>query len=316
MRQVKSIMGKSEHNEMRTEMQDVQYIASISYGKDSMAMLHVIAENGLPLDRIITADVWFDDNIRADYPEMAQFKDEMDVFILENYGIKVEHFRARNGNTYFKQFYKNVGEKCRQTRIENARNFYFKHGFGLPVHQNTNCIYGFPVRIGAWCNSKLKIDAINQAKKSSNGAYSYIGIAADETKRIQRHRKNDKVLMPLVEFGITEKMAMEICRKNGTLAPTYQTGFRDGCWFCHNQQVSGLRRLRAVYPDLWEKLMRLDVDSPVTFHADGHTVHDFDKRFALEDCGMISERDRFKWEMINPNYEFQLKLLFEDEEDE
>lgn len=274
----------------------MEYVASISYGKDSMAMLHVIAENGLPLDRIITADVWFDDNIRADYPEMAQFKDEMDVFILENYGIKVEHFRARNGNTYFKQFYKNVGEKLQQRRIDENQ---------------TSIIYGFPIRARAWCNSALKIDAINQAKKSSNGGYTYIGIAADETKRIQRHSKKDKVLMPLVDFGITEQIAMEICRKNGTLAPTYRTGFRDGCWFCNNQSVATLRRLRACYPDLWEKLMQLDVDSPVTFKPDGHTVHDFDYRFSLEDAGLISENDRFKWDMISPEYPFQLKLFEE-----
>ena len=273
-------------------MQDVQYIASISYGKDSMAMLHIIAEHGLPLDRIITADVWFDENTRADYPEMAEFKDSMDIWIQQHYGITVEHFRA--DTTYTDIFYK--------TR------HYGK--------SDIDAINGFPMIKGAWCNSRLKMAAINKANKQLKNCFHYIGIAADEHKRIERHKNKPDKIMPLVQFGITEQMAFDICKKQGTLAPTYQTGFRDGCWFCHNQQVSGLRRLRAGYPDLWKKLMRLDADSPAHFKPDGHTVHDFDKRFALEDCGMISERDRFKWEMINPNYEFQLKLLFEDEEDE
>ena len=41
--------------------------------------------------------------------------------------------------------------------------------------------------------------------------------------------------------------------------------------------------------------MKWDSDSPVTFHADGHTVHDFDKRFAAEDSGYTALQERFKW---------------------
>lgn len=35
----------------------MEYIASISYGKDSLAMLEVIAEHSLPLDRIIHVEI-------------------------------------------------------------------------------------------------------------------------------------------------------------------------------------------------------------------------------------------------------------------
>lgn len=44
--------------------------------------------------------------------------------------------------------------------------------------------------------------------------------------------------------------------------------------------------------------MKWDADSPVTFHADGHTVHDFDRRFALEDEGYLNPSDRFRWEYL------------------
>ena len=94
------------------------------------------------------------------------------------------------------------------------------------------------------------------------------------------------------------------------LAPTYtDSQLRDGCWFCHNQGIGQLRNLRKNYPELWALLMKWDSDSPVTFKADGHTVHDFDKRFALEDAGLISPDDRFMWRMIDDNYEHQLKLF-------
>ena len=47
--------------------------------------------------------------------------------------------------------------------------------------------------------------------------------------------------------------------------------------------------------------MKWDLDSPVTFKADGHTVHDFDRRFQMEDDGFIMPGDRWKWEYLESN---------------
>ena len=57
--------------------------------------------------------------------------------------------------------------------------------------------------------------------------------------------------------------------------------------------------------------MKWDNDSPVTFHADGHTVHDFDKRFALEDAGLVNPAARFRWNMIDQDYPHQYTLNFD-----
>ena len=47
-------------------------------------------------------------------------------------------------------------------------------------------------------------------------------------------------------------------------------------------------------------MLKWDADSPVTFKADGHTVHDFDRRFQLEDEAYISADDKvFRWEMLD-----------------
>ena len=54
-------------------------------------------------------------------------------------------------------------------------------------------------------------------------------------------------------------------------------------------------------------MLKWDKDSPVTFHADGHTVRDFDRRFQLEDEGMIYPDDRvFRWEMLDGELNFRL----------
>lgn len=124
----------------------------------------------------------------------------------------------------------------------------------------------------------------------------YLGIAADEPKRFGQ--LNERKRAPLVEFGIEEDLCGLYCQYNGILAPTYETSCRDGCWFCHNQGVDQLRLLRRNQPEYWALLMRWDLDSPISFKADGHTVHDFDRRFHMEDMGMIPADRTFRWAML------------------
>ena len=73
---------------------NTQYVLSLSYGKDSLACLEAIRILGLPLDRIVHAEVWATDTIPADLPPMVEFKVKADQIILDRYGIKVEHICA------------------------------------------------------------------------------------------------------------------------------------------------------------------------------------------------------------------------------
>ena len=125
----------------------------------------------------------------------------------------------------------------------------------------------------------------------------YIGIAADEPNRFHNLSENKK--SPLVEAGWDEAYCRKWCEENGLLSPIYTTATRGGCWFCHNQGVQQLRLLRRDYPDLWDLMLKWDKDSPVTFHADGHTVHDFERRFRMEDQGFIKPEERFLWDMLD-----------------
>ena len=62
-----------------------EHVASISYGKDSLAMLHVIV-NVLhwPLDRIVTADEWATEDVPTELPEQIAFEERMDELIPES----------------------------------------------------------------------------------------------------------------------------------------------------------------------------------------------------------------------------------------
>lgn len=125
----------------------------------------------------------------------------------------------------------------------------------------------------------------------------YLGIAADEPERIARHQKSG-FMLPLVELGWDEAYCRQICEENDLLSPIYTDSTRGGCWFCHNQGVDQLRLLRKTYPDLWAILLKWDLDSPTTFKPDGHTVHDYDLRFQLEDEGKVPADRKFRWKMI------------------
>lgn len=263
----------------------MQYVLSLSYGKDSMACLGAIKHLGWPLDRIVTADP----------PPMVAFKAHADELIWQEYGIRVEHYTTR------------YAEGITGDRVSYEECFYREMTSGKFVGR----IKGFPMQKGNWC-TKLKLNALAQIEEATEGCIQYLGIAADEPKRIARHIKRPDVMLPLVELGWEEDLCGLWCKYSGLLSPTYETSTRGGCWFCHNQGVDQLRQLRHTYPDLWEILLKWDADSPVTFKAPsrntpGRSVHDFDRRFRLEDDGWLLPGDKkFKWAMLDDNIQMKL----------
>ena len=250
----------------------MEHILSLSYGKDSLACLGAIKKLGLPLDRIIHAEIWATDTIPADLPPMIEFKEKADKIIKERFGITVEHVSA--GVTYEEIFYR-------------------KYKTGKYIGR----IYGFPCMKGAWCNGMLKKAAL---KKIDKNAVSYIGIAADEPERLARLNNKTRKISPLALANWTESDCWKWCEENDLLSPIYSTSGRGGCWFCHNQGVDQLRLLRKNYPDYWKLLLKWDKDSSMTFKPDFRTVHDYEKRFDLEDKGYIQPNDsRFRWKSLD-----------------
>lgn len=151
---------------------------------------------------------------------------------------------------------------------------------------------------GPWCNSRLKTAAIDRCAKQSKDAVQYVGIAADEPERLARLDGVKKV-SPLAAVRWTEVDCRRWCEENDLLSPIYATSTRGGCWFCHNQGVDQLRQLRHNYPDLWQLMLKWDADSVRTFLPNGHTIHDYDKRFQMEDNWHILPDKRFRCKMLD-----------------
>lgn len=261
-----------------------EHILSLSYGKDSLACLGAIEQLGWPLDRIVHAEVWATDTIPADLPPMVEFKAHADEIIKQRWGIDVEHVRSKY--TYQDCFCMICGNNGRAAKSKCAGS-----------------IYGWPFRRGPWCNSRLKQHVFEKLPKD---AMQYVGIAADEPSRF--HVLSDKKRSPLVDAEWSEPDCRRWCAENGLLSPIYTSSARGGCWFCHNQGVNQLRILRHNYPELWALMLKWDKDSPVTFKANGQSVHDYDQRFQMEDEGLIYPDDNaFRWKMLNEDLNYRME---------
>lgn len=243
-------------------------IANCSFGKDSLAAIMVAEEHGMKIDRAVYVRIMFDEDTPAEPLEHDTWIHDVAIPALrERYGIETDIIQPKN--TYKDLFY----------RVREKGN-------------HVGCIYGFPMRCGAWCNSQLKVRPLNsyiQRYRERYGENSsvIVGIASDEPERIGRKAMDDKIL-PLVSYDVTEAQAYEMCEMAGLLSPIYKTRKRTGCWFCHNQRLDELRMLRRTSPELWEQLLKLDADSDVMFRQNS-TVRDLDRRFALEDAQMSLE---------------------------
>ena len=149
-----------------------EHVLSLSYGKDSLACLGAIEQLGLPLDRIVHAEVWATDDIPADLPPMVEFKKKADEIIKERWGIEVEHvFAQKDGvkQTYESIFYrttkprKRERESCARCADSPATT---GHGASTDSRRTLSTrIYGFPIVRGQWCNSMLKMPPIRMGKQ-------------------------------------------------------------------------------------------------------------------------------------------------------
>lgn len=128
------------------------YVASVSRGKDSTAMLRAIQLMGWPLDAIYSVDIWATQDIPAELPPMVAFKEEWDKKVLEWFGVPVTRLCAmKDGKkvSYNDIFYRKISPKREREREYGCRSLC-----------GNSPIFGFPLVRGGWCKSYLKQSAL------------------------------------------------------------------------------------------------------------------------------------------------------------
>ncbi len=231
-------------------------IISFSGGKDSTAMLLMMLDRGEHIHSI----VWFDTG--WEFPQMHDHIKRVEDHI----GIEI-------------------------VKLNPERSFHYWM-FVRPVKaKNTNEIHrigcGWPSPSRRWC-TRIKVDTLDKHMNQFKPYVKCVGFAADEWWRQNSkcQKKLKRVRYPLIEWGITERQALDYCYSKGfTWQGLYNHFTRVSCFCCPLQRIGELRTLRREFPILWKRM--LIMDHLRSSHNKGFknckTVHDFERQFKIED---------------------------------
>lgn len=240
----------------------MKYIASCSFGEDSLAQIIVGKEHGEPIDEVVYSEVMFTQEISAEFPEHRKFIREVAIPKLkELYGLP----------TVIVSSTKTMWDDFHTIRVRGV---------------NAGKLRGFPIPGFCNINRDLKIPPIRgYLKDQTDEVIQYVGIAVDEEKRLKRLEGTNKVSL-LAKYGVTKAETGPICERMGLRSPVYQFAKRNGCFFCPNASVSELRYLYHEHPGLWIMLRQLQgtLNTSRRCFTVSKTIYDFDKQFREEDA--------------------------------
>lgn len=237
-------------------MKPKKYIASCSFGKDSIATILLALENDEPLDGVVFSEVMFDaeGGVSGEMPEHIEWVYGVAIPKLAEMGVKVDVVRSKMDYV----------DLCKKE---------------LKSGKNAGKMYGIQCNFPCYANSYLKIFPIRDYYKRLSKDYDivqYVGIASDESKRLSRLEGTNKVSL-LAKYGYTEAMAMDKCREYGLVSPCYSMGSRGGCWFCYNGGIDRYCHIRKNYPELWEGLKDLYIATASPYLRFNKTFEDVER---------------------------------------
>lgn len=208
------------------------HIASVSWGKDSLAMLLMLIERGYAPNEVVYYDTGME------FQAIYDTRDAM-LATLDAHGIAYTELRPKNP-MWWDMF-------CRPVRKRGAGDVR-RRGYG-------------------WCGglcrwgTKAKTSAIDRYARSKE-AVQLVGIAADETERLGRANNSGHV-HPLAEWGVTEVEALAYCYAHGFEwmergVRLYDVLDRVSCWCCRNKNLKELRAIHDNLPEYWERLVAME----------------------------------------------------------
>lgn len=186
------------------------YIASCSFGKDSLATILLALEHNEPLDRAVFCEVMFDHErgISGELPEHIEWVHNVAIPKLESWGVPVDVVRSKSDYVGLCKKVLKKGNKAGQ-------------------------MYGVQSARFCYANSELKIAPIRAYYRDNfkgQEIVQYVGIAADEVERLKRLEGTNKVSL-LAKYRCTETRAMLLCEKYDLVSPNYSLDNRGGVGF-------------------------------------------------------------------------------------
>jgi len=222
-------------------------VVSLSGGKDSTAMLLMMIEKNIKIDKIIFVDTTKE--FPAMYKHIKKIKKICPVEI---------------------------------TTIEIDFDYWF--GERIKTRGKIGEIgYGWPHYLGRWCTG-LKIQA--KLKNKDKNDIDFIGIAYDEKHRVMKNTSREIFRYPLVEWGITSAQALQYCYSKGfDWDGLYEKFNRVSCYCCPLSRISELRILYNDFPELWKELEEMDKKTFRNFRKD-YTLKELKEKFDKENLNI------------------------------
>ena len=215
-----------------------EHVVACSGGKDSVATILTALKYNEPLDEVVWVEVMFDKETSGEVPEHRNFVYGSLKPFCENNGVK---FTVLHSPKTYDDVFHHI--------FTRGKNTGGKHGFTWP----RRCAV----------NRDCKLKAINEYKRREKSRLVfYVGIAADEKKRLKRLSKTNNTSL-LEKYNLTEIDAFNLCKKNNLLSPVYNLTKRNGCWFCPNAKDSELLHLLNYHVDLFDKLIEWENEKNV-----------------------------------------------------
>lgn len=240
------------------------YMASVSWGKDSLAMLLRLMEENKPLDEV----VFFDTGM--EFQAIYNVRDAV-IGMMKVRGITYTELKPNEPFLY------SMIERPKTKRT------------GEKVFGNGWC--GGPCRWGTF----QKMRALDKYAKRKN-AVVYIGLAADEVNRLVNLESYK--CAPLAEFwNMSEADCLQYCYERhyywyedtgteGVKIRLYDILDRVSCWCCCNKNIKELLNIYRFLPEYWQKLRYLQsaLERPMKGHYKGQPigVFELEERFSKE----------------------------------
>lgn len=203
--------------------------------------------------------------ISGENPEHIKFIKNTKI-LFESWGYEVHILRAKKD---YLDCFNRIIEKPRKHKEHKGMKF------------------GFPLTglcgVKRDCKEKPVKDFL---KHIEDEIVQYVGICADETKRLESlHRQGGRISL-LEKYGYTEEMARLKCQEYGLLSPIYEFTNRGGCWFCPNAKLAEHREMRKRYPETWKEFISLEnVDNIANdkWNLYSNTLNEIDERLYWEE---------------------------------
>ncbi len=208
---------------------DITYIAMLSGGRDSTALVLRLLELGEPVDHIVFCDTTLEYDIMYDYI------DKLDTFFQRKYNKKIVRLKPKNS---------------------------FEHWiFGKTVKgDNKGIIRGVPLVAMPcyWRRESKEYPTTKWIKEQGITNFKfYIGYTSSEKFRA-RSIEDHNSLAPLIDWGWNEEDVSNYLRDSEMENPLYKHFSRTGCAVCPKQKLEDKYMIWKHYRKHWDYMVDVE----------------------------------------------------------